>query len=438
MSPPELTADAPVLNVFEPLTINALPLLGEDVDFARGDGLKAHFTDGFAGVTRAFGSRFAHRHVPLLGQHRFNDFARARDARHHVLDVLDADQQALRVQVRHAGLAASVTIHAAVLFGHVVVHGGGLREDVHHGEVVALADFKVVEVVGGRDLYAAGSEFAIHVFVSDDGNFTVGQGEFQHLADQVLVAFVVRMHGDSLVTEKRFRTRRRNDDAFAAVGGRVTDFPEMSGGFFAFDFEVAHRALQLRIPVDEALAAVNEAFAIKLNEGLFHDLGQLFVHREIKTGPVKAVPQAAHLIQNRTARNLLPVPNALDEFITADVAAILAFALQLAFHHDLRGDAGVIGTRKPQRVVARHAVVTGQGVHHGLVEGVPHVENPGNVGRGQLNGKAGFGGIAAGLEVAAVFPNRIPARFNVGRFKALGELLRSGLTHVMCFLSVMN
>ena len=183
MPPPKLTADAPILNVFEPLTVNALPLLGEDVDFARGHGFKTNFTDGFTGVTRAFGSGFAHRHVPLLGQHRFNDFARACDARHHVLDVLDADQQALSFQVRHAGLAASVTIHAAVLFRHIVVHGGGLRENAHHGEVVPLADFKVVEVVGGRDLHAAGSEFTIHVFVSDDGNLTVGQGEFQHLAD---------------------------------------------------------------------------------------------------------------------------------------------------------------------------------------------------------------------------------------------------------------
>ena len=89
----------------------------------------------------------------------------------------------------------------------------------------------------------------------------------------------------------------------------------------------------------------------------------------------------------------------------------------------------MVGAGKPKRVVALHAVVTRQRIHHGLVEGMAHVQDARNVGRGQLNGKPGLGGVAAGLEVAAAFPDGVPARFNVGRLKAFGEFVGGGLTH---------
>ena len=41
----------------------------------------------------------------------------------------------------------------------------------------------------------------------------------------------------------------------------------------------------------------------------------------------------------------------------------------------------------------------------------------------------GFGGVAAGLEVAAAFPGRVPARFNFIGFKTLGEFLRFFIRH---------
>jgi hypothetical protein len=63
-----------------------------------------------------------------------------------------------------------------------------------------------------------------------------------------------------------------------------------------------------------------------------------------------------------------------------------ALVLQLALDDDLRGDAGVVGARQPQRVVAAHAVVARQRVHDGLVERVPHVQRARHVGRRQLDG----------------------------------------------------
>ena len=63
--------------------------------------------------------------------------------------------------------------------------------------------------------------------------------------------------------------------------------------------------------------------------------------------------------------------------------------VELAFHHDLGGDAGVVGARLPQGVVARHAVIAGERVHQGVLEGVPHVQRAGDVGRRQHDAVGG-------------------------------------------------
>ena len=61
----------------------------------------------------------------------------------------------------------------------------------------------------------------------------------------------------------------------------------------------------------------------------------------------------------------------------------LASLRELAFNHDLRGDAGMIGAALPQGVVAAHAVIAHQGVHQGVLEGMAHVQAASHIGRRQ-------------------------------------------------------
>ena len=126
MTPPKLTGQAPVLNVFKPLTINTAPFSGLNIDFTGLNGLKTDFTDGFAGEVGRGGSRFAHGHVPLFGQHGFDHFARTGDSRHHVLVILNAHQKSLSFQVLDDRLTSFIAIHAAVFFRDIVIHLGGL------------------------------------------------------------------------------------------------------------------------------------------------------------------------------------------------------------------------------------------------------------------------------------------------------------------------
>jgi hypothetical protein len=122
----------------------------------------------------------------------------------------------------------------------------------------------------------------------------------------------------------------------------------------------------------------------------------------------------------------LPLPHAGDEVLAAQFLARQALVLQLALHHDLRGDARVVGARHPQRVVAAHAVVARQRVHDGLVERMAHVQRARDVGRRQLDRERRLGRIQRRLVDAALFPQRRPAGFDGGGFKRLGEIGHGG------------
>ncbi len=213
----------------------------------------------------------------------------------------------------------------------------------------------------------------------------VHQRQLHVLADQVLVALVFRVDHHGRVAQHGFGAGGGHGQRAAAVFQRVGDVPERAVFFFALDFEVAHRGLEHRVPVAQALAAVDEAFFVELHEGLGDDRREVVVHREVFAAPVHRVAHAAHLLGDGVARLLLPLPHARHEVLAAQVMAADLLLLQLAFHHDLGGDAGVVGARHPQRVVALHAVIAREAVHDRLVERMAHVQRAGHVGRRQLD-----------------------------------------------------
>jgi hypothetical protein len=107
--------------------------------------------------------------------------------------------------------------------------------------------------------------------------------------------------------------------------------------------------------------------------------------------------------------------------------------LQLALHHDLGGNAGVVGAGNPHGVEARHAVVARQAVHDGLVERVAHVQRAGHVGRRQLDGERGLTGLwclraaETGHAITALLPLGAPTGFQRRGLERFGEGLQAGL-----------
>ena len=125
------------------------------------------------------------------------------------------------------------------------------------------------------------------------------------------------------------------------------------------------------------------------------------------------VAEAAHLAGDGAAGLRLPLPDAFDEFVAAEIEAVFALRRELALHHHLRGDAGVIGARLPQRVKAAHAMPARERIHERVLEGVAHVQRAGDVRRRQHDaiGRAFTGG----RECSGSFPTFVDPALDVAR-----------------------
>ena len=77
-----------------------------------------------------------------------------------------------------------------------------------------------------------------------------------------------------------------------------------------------------------------------------------------------------------------------DELLAAEGVAVRALLGQLALDHVLGGDPGVVGAGHPEHVVALHAPVAAEDVLEGVVEGMAHVQDAGDVGRRDDDGVA--------------------------------------------------
>ena len=109
------------------------------------------------------------------------------------------------------------------------------------------------------------------------------------------------------------------------------------------------------------------------------------------------------------------------EKTSAEVFLLLAFLGELALHHHLGGDAGVVEAGQPEGVEAAHALPAHDHVLEGEGEGVSDVQGSRDVGGRDHDRKARLARRGIGDEEAALLPEGIPARFDVFRFVGVGE-----------------
>ncbi len=167
--------------------------------------------------------------------------------------------------------------------------------------------------------------------------------------------------------------------------------PEMPLGLDLLDLEVGNGGQELRVPIDQALVLVDQAGAVEVDEDLAHGARQSLVHGEAEPRPVAGAAEPLELADDGVARLLLPLPDAADERLAPERAAVRLLPLhQLALDHHLGGDAGVIGAGLPQHVAPAHALEAHQNVLQRVVEGVPHMERARHV-RGRNDNGEGLG-----------------------------------------------
>ena len=293
-------------------------------------------------------------------------------------------------------------------------------------ESVALAGFEVVGIVSRGDLDGSGAEFGLCKLVENDGYLAAHEGKHHRPAVQMGVALIVRIDGDGSVAEHGLRARGGDDDGFARkADDGIADLPELALGILVHHFEVAQRGEAARTPVDDVGAAIDQSLFPEAHEGFAHGARELLVHGEELARPVDGVAKTLHLLEDVSAVLLLPLPDAFEEGLAADVLAFLALAGQLALHHHLGGNAGVIGSGEPHGILAQHALPAGEDVHFGVVEHVSHVQAASDVGRRQQEGiDVGAVGGGCGMEEVLADPVGSPASFNLGGIVNLWQFVR--------------
>src|ERR1700730_2297265 len=237
------------------------------------------------------------------------------------------------------------------------------------------ADLEIIEVVGGRNLYRAGALLGISVVVADDRNAPADEGKYRGLTDQVLQPLVFRMHRYRGIAQHGFRPRRGDRDEFVRSLDRITDVPQASLYLDLLHFEVGDGGEERRVPIDEALVLVDQAFVVESDEHLQDRARQALIHGEALARPVAGGTKALQLIDDDAAGLGLPGPYPFEKLLPPQGRARRLLPLhQLTLDHHLGGDAGMVGAGLPQHVAPAHAFEPAQHVLQGVVERMPHME----------------------------------------------------------------
>src|SRR5262245_15549507 len=192
MPPPQLPRDAPRPNVVHPVVVRLRPTPRDDPD-----------------LSRAYrGRRFAREgldvDVPLLGDERLDDGLAAITDADGVAIGLDAFDEAQRLHVLDDLLARLEAVEARVLprgRRHFAVEA----DDGADGQLVSPSDFEVDGIVARRDLDDPRAELRVDRGIGDnfDADVAVHRRDVERPADVLLVAFVLRVHGEAGVAELR-------------------------------------------------------------------------------------------------------------------------------------------------------------------------------------------------------------------------------------------
>ena len=271
---------------------------------------------------------------------------------------------------------------------------------------MAAAELEIVEVVRRGDFYGTRALLRIRVGIGDDGNAAAGERQHHVAADQIGVARILGVHGHRHVAQHRFGARGRHRDGAIAALDRIDDVPEIALHLAALDFQVGDRGLEFRIPVHQTPVAIDQALIVQRDEHRAHGLVQALVHGEAFARPIETGAEAAQLARDGAAGFRLPIPHARQERLAPHRLARGAFLAQQALDHHLRGDAGMIRARLPERVAALQAAPADQRILQREGERMTHVQAAGDVRRRDHDGVGRLvaGGVRAGGKGAGGFP----------------------------------
>ena len=198
-------------------------------------------------------------------------------------------------------LARLEAVEPVIARGRRIANGRVRGQDIDLRQTMTQTDLVVVEVVGRRDLDATRAEVRVDMGIRDHRYFTIGERQGEAFANEVTKSLVLRMHGDRCIAQHCLGPRRRDRELAAAIGERIPDMPETAVFLDRQDLEIGQRGLQHRVPVDQALAAVDQALFVQPHECFLHRPRHAGIHRETVAAPVHRSAEPAQLARDGAA-----------------------------------------------------------------------------------------------------------------------------------------
>jgi hypothetical protein len=377
MAPPELARDAPGLDILQPVEIHLTVLVGQDVDMALAHRLDRRADDLFGIDEPLIGQhRLDHDLGPVAkGLH---DRLLLDKGPRRALFVGHGHRQPLGGDVGDDALPCLEPVEPAIGIGHQVdrididgVGGdlapgggpgdigafvigqpvfahppGGIHQPVKR-DAIALGHRIIVEIMRAGDLHRARTKGRVGVIVGDDRDQPAlvlwPHRDFAEAPDDGRIAAVIGMHRDRAIAQHGFGPGGGDGNPVAlfledhaavfvpldigiglAARERIFEMPHMALDLDILDLQVRNGGFEMRVPVDQPLAAIDEPLVVEIDEDLDHrivEIGALAglgvagraAHGERLARPVAAGAQPFELAADIAAAFHLLLPDPVDE-----------------------------------------------------------------------------------------------------------------------------
>ena len=370
MAPPQLAADAPILNVLEPMAISILVLGRVEADF-----IVHHRCQGQVG-------KVFHLDEPLHGEFRLDGYVGSLGEAH----IVGVGFHLLH-QSGPGKVFLNLVAHLEAIHSHIETGLGRKRtvrvEDVDRGQVVLFAQHVVVDIMGRRHLETTRTKLNVDILVFNHRNHAAHQRHDDLLAAQPLVLGVVGIDAHGRIAHDSLGTRGSHHGILVGRTALDTIFQiiELAVLLLINHFLVRERRLSLGIPVDHSDSAINQSLAIKVAEHFDDALRAHVVHRKGRAVPVTRSSQLTQLLQDNATVLIGPGPGMLQELLAGEVFLANALLGKSVHHLSLGSDACMVGTGHPAGIVALHTGAANQNILNGFVQHVAHMQHAGHIGR---------------------------------------------------------
>ena len=418
MAPPQLAGNTPITNIVQPVAIDFGKSLWYEFDFASLDSLYSRLSQGI------------HLDKPLGRNHWLNGGMATGAMTNSMLMILNRYQNTNLFKFLHQSFAALIAIHT-LIFASTLSHFTSVGNNLYLLQIVTESHFIVVRIMGWSNLYGTSTKGRINIFISKERNLSVHYWQNQRFANQLSITLIRRIYSYAGITKHGFRTGSSYLNVFVLALNLIANMPQMTGLSFMLHLNIRNSGVAIWAPVGNAGSLINQALFIKADKNLTDSLGTALVHSKTLSIPIQRGTQGTKLAHNTAAKLFLPIPNSLQELLSAQFIAIGAFCPQSTLYLGLSSYTSMVTTRHPQGIVALHTAPANQNILQSVVQCMAHMELASYIWRWDNNAIWFLFFLYNSMKQLVFLPEAIPFLFKAFGVINLGDII---LFHVLKLL----